>query len=148
MRRSSAIPNLDIAICVDWHRAQRGLNMAAEKSAGNARYVSNFSLKNYAGIPFSCLWDSLWRNREVLACLRACLKGLFIDEYGWNYSGCQLKQHLSIIIQDRYRFDRLPFVIQIENWPTAWLNWSAEGMICSFLRYKIVSDGSTIDERN
>ena len=67
-------PNLDIAICVDWHRAQRGL-IGAEKSAGNAAMYQAFAEKYEHSIP---VYGVPVRTREVFGVLH--LKGFIIDD--------------------------------------------------------------------
>ena len=76
-------PDLDIIICVDWHRAQRGL-IGAEKSKGNAGFYEEFAAKyehqvHVYGVPV--------RGREVFGVLH--LKGFIIDDTV-IYSGASL----------------------------------------------------------
>ncbi|MCE0493516.1 CDP-diacylglycerol--serine O-phosphatidyltransferase [Vibrio salinus] len=91
-------PGLDIQICVDWHRAQRGL-IGAVKSQGNAQMYQEFA-NNYDhkipvhGIPV--------RSREVFGVLH--LKGFIIDDTV-IYSGASLN-NVYLGYKDRYRYDR------------------------------------------
>lgn len=43
-------PELDINVCVDWHRAQRGL-IGAEESEGNAAMYESFALSSEHQVP-------------------------------------------------------------------------------------------------
>lgn len=91
-------PNLDIAICVDWHRAQRGL-IGADKSAGNAAFYQDYEQKHSVSIP---VYGIPVRSREVFGVLH--LKGFVIDDCV-IYSGASLN-NVYLHFQDRYRFDR------------------------------------------
>ncbi|WP_117236496.1 CDP-diacylglycerol--serine O-phosphatidyltransferase [Vibrio maerlii] len=95
-------PELDVAICVDWHRAQRGL-IGAESSEGNAAMYREFSEKHehkvsVYGIPV--------RGREVFGVLH--LKGFIVDDTV-IYSGASLN-NIYLNKKDRYRFDRYHLV--------------------------------------
>lgn len=91
-------PSLDIAICVDWHRAQRGL-IGAEKAKGNAAMYQAFAEKYEHAIP---VYGVPVRNREVFGVLH--LKGFVIDDTV-IYSGASIN-NVYLHRQDRYRFDR------------------------------------------
>ena len=91
-------PALDIKICVDWHRAQRGL-IGAEKSEGNASLYKNFSVKYEHKVP---VYGIPVRGREVFGVLH--LKGFIIDD-SVIYSGASLN-NVYLNYNDRYRFDR------------------------------------------
>lgn len=91
-------PDLDIVICVDWHRAQRGL-IGAEKAKGNAAMYQAFAEKYEHAIP---VYGVPVRNREVFGVLH--LKGFVIDDTV-IYSGASLN-NVYLHFQDRYRFDR------------------------------------------
>ena len=91
-------PELDIAICVDWHRAQRGL-IGAEKAQGNAAMYQAFAEKYEHAIP---VYGVPVRNREVFGVLH--LKGFIIDDTV-IYSGASLN-NVYLHFQERYRFDR------------------------------------------
>lgn len=91
-------PGLDIVICVDWHRAQRGL-IGAEKAKGNAAMYQAFAEKYEHAIP---VYGVPVRNREVFGVLH--LKGFVIDDTV-IYSGASLN-NVYLHYQDRYRFDR------------------------------------------
>lgn len=91
-------PGLDIQVCVDWHRAQRGL-IGAAKSQGNAKMYQEFSDQYdhkilVHGIPV--------RGREVFGVLH--LKGFVVDNTV-IYSGASLN-NVYLGYQDRYRYDR------------------------------------------
>lgn len=91
-------PDLDIAVCVDWHRAQRGL-VGAEKSKGNAAFYQAYADKYDVTIP---VYGVPVRNREVFGVLH--LKGFIVDDTV-IYSGASLN-NVYLHYQDRYRFDR------------------------------------------
>jgi CDP-diacylglycerol--serine O-phosphatidyltransferase len=91
-------PELDIVICVDWHRAQRGL-IGAEKAKGNAAMYQAFAEKYEHAIP---VYGVPVRNREVFGVLH--LKGFVIDDTV-IYSGASLN-NVYLHYLDRYRFDR------------------------------------------
>ncbi|ETX09724.1 phosphatidylserine synthase [Marinomonas ushuaiensis DSM 15871] len=91
-------PELDIAVCVDWHRAQRGL-VGAEKSKGNAAFYQAYANKYDVTIP---VYGVPVRNREVFGVLH--LKGFVVDDTV-IYSGASLN-NVYLHYQDRYRFDR------------------------------------------
>lgn len=91
-------PGLDIQVCVDWHRAQRGL-IGAAKSQGNAAMYQEFANKYdhkilVHGIPV--------RGREVFGVLH--LKGFIIDDTV-IYSGASLN-NVYLGYNGRYRYDR------------------------------------------
>ncbi len=91
-------PGLDIQVCVDWHRAQRGL-IGAAKSQGNASMYQEFANKYdhkilVHGIPV--------RGREVFGVLH--LKGFIIDDTV-IYSGASLN-NVYLGYNGRYRYDR------------------------------------------
>lgn len=93
-----ANPELDIVICVDWHRAQRGL-IGAESSEGNAALYKDFSTKYQHKIP---VYGVPVRGREVFGVLH--LKGFIIDDTVL-YSGASLN-NVYLHYQEKYRFDR------------------------------------------
>lgn len=91
-------PKLDIAICVDWHRAQRGL-IGAKKSNGNAEMYQRFADSHAEKIP---VYGIPVRNREIFGVLH--LKGFVIDD-SVIYSGASLN-NIYLHQAERYRFDR------------------------------------------
>lgn len=91
-------PELDIAICVDWHRAQRGL-IGAEQSEGNASFYKEFSNKYEKKVP---VYGVPVRGREVFGVLH--LKGFIIDDTV-IYSGASLN-NIYLNFHEKYRFDR------------------------------------------
>ncbi|MEL0637169.1 CDP-diacylglycerol--serine O-phosphatidyltransferase [Marinomonas sp. TI.3.20] len=91
-------PQLDVAICVDWHRAQRGL-IGANKSKGNAAFYQEFAQQHEHKIP---VYGIPVRNREVFGVLH--LKGFIIDDTVL-YSGASIN-NIYLHHKDRYRFDR------------------------------------------
>ncbi len=91
-------PALDIQICVDWHRAQRGL-FGAEQSEGNAGMYREYARRYEHSIP---VYGVPVRGREVFGVLH--LKGFVIDDTV-IYSGASLN-NVYLHHQDRYRLDR------------------------------------------
>ncbi|KJR28951.1 phosphatidylserine synthase [Vibrio navarrensis] len=91
-------PGLDINVCVDWHRAQRGL-IGAEKSEGNAALYKAYAQKYQHKIP---VYGIPVRGREVFGVLH--LKGFVIDDTV-IYSGASLN-NVYLQYSERYRFDR------------------------------------------
>ncbi|MHA2939754.1 CDP-diacylglycerol--serine O-phosphatidyltransferase [Vibrio sp. RC27] len=91
-------PLLDISVCVDWHRAQRGL-IGAEKSNGNAEMYQRFAEQHAEKIP---VYGIPVRNREIFGVLH--LKGFIIDD-SVIYSGASLN-NVYLHHAERYRFDR------------------------------------------
>ncbi|MGF1845366.1 CDP-diacylglycerol--serine O-phosphatidyltransferase [Vibrio clamense] len=91
-------PGLDINVCVDWHRAQRGL-IGADSSDGNAAMYKSFSEKYEHKVP---VYGVPVRGREVFGVLH--LKGFIIDD-AVIYSGASLN-NIYLNYQERYRFDR------------------------------------------
>ncbi|GAK85672.1 CDP-diacylglycerol-serine O-phosphatidyltransferase [Vibrio ponticus] len=91
-------PGLDINVCVDWHRAQRGL-IGAEASKTNAGMYKAFSDQYEHKVP---VYGVPVRGREVFGVLH--LKGFIIDD-SVIYSGASLN-NIYLNYQDRYRFDR------------------------------------------
>ncbi len=91
-------PGLDINVCVDWHRAQRGL-IGAEPSETNAAMYKAFADKHQHKIP---VYGIPVRGREVFGVLH--LKGFVIDDQV-IYSGASLN-NIYLNYKERYRFDR------------------------------------------
>lgn len=91
-------PQLDITVCVDWHRAQRGL-IGAQHSEGNAALYKEFAQKYQH--PISILGVPV-RGKEVFGVLH--LKGFIIDDTV-IYSGASLN-NIYLHQNDKYRFDR------------------------------------------
>ncbi len=91
-------PGLDIKICVDWHRAQRGL-IGKAASEGNAAVYKKFNQEYEHTIP---TYGIPVRGREVFGVLH--LKGFIIDDTV-IYSGASLN-NVYLHYKERYRFDR------------------------------------------
>ncbi|MBM5382841.1 CDP-diacylglycerol--serine O-phosphatidyltransferase, partial [Vibrio parahaemolyticus] len=89
---------LDINICVDWHRAQRGL-IGAETSEGNSALYKAFADQYQHAIP---VYGIPVRGREVFGVLH--LKGFVVDDTV-IYSGASLN-NVYLQYHGRYRFDR------------------------------------------
>ncbi|MBI3730121.1 MAG: CDP-diacylglycerol--serine O-phosphatidyltransferase [Burkholderiales bacterium] len=94
----AARPELDIAVMVDWHRAQRGL-IGAAKSGGNAAWYQEISKANAYTVP---LYGIPVQTRELFGVLH--LKGFVIDDEV-IYSGASLN-NVYLHKQDKYRHDR------------------------------------------
>ncbi len=91
-------PELDVSVCVDWHRAQRGL-IGAESSEGNAAMYKEFAEKYQHPVP---VYGIPVRGKEVFGVLH--LKGFIVDD-SVIYSGASLN-NIYLNYHDRYRFDR------------------------------------------
>lgn len=91
-------PYLEVAVCVDWHRAQRGL-IGAKKGKGNAGMYQDFAEHYHHKVP---VYGVPVRNREVFGVLH--LKGSIFDDTVL-YSGASFND-VYLHHQDRYRFDR------------------------------------------
>ncbi|MFA0115801.1 CDP-diacylglycerol--serine O-phosphatidyltransferase [Vibrio sp. 10N.261.46.E11] len=91
-------PELDVSVCVDWHRAQRGL-IGAESSEGNAAMYKEFAEKYQYSVP---VYGIPVRGKEVFGVLH--LKGFIVDD-SVIYSGASLN-NIYLNYHDRYRFDR------------------------------------------
>ncbi|WP_046225252.1 CDP-diacylglycerol--serine O-phosphatidyltransferase [Vibrio sp. ECSMB14106] len=91
-------PELNVSVCVDWHRAQRGL-IGAESSEGNAAMYKEFSEKYQYSVP---VYGIPVRGKEVFGVLH--LKGFIVDD-NVIYSGASLN-NIYLNYHDRYRFDR------------------------------------------
>ncbi|AXN32127.1 CDP-diacylglycerol--serine O-phosphatidyltransferase [Vibrio coralliilyticus] len=91
-------PGLEINVCVDWHRAQRGL-IGAEPSETNASMYKSFADNYEHRIP---IYGVPVRGREVFGVLH--LKGFIIDDQV-IYSGASLN-NIYLNYKERYRFDR------------------------------------------
>ncbi|MCG9695187.1 CDP-diacylglycerol--serine O-phosphatidyltransferase [Vibrio sp. Isolate22] len=91
-------PDLDVSVCVDWHRAQRGL-IGAESSEGNAAMYKEFAERYQHPVP---VYGIPVRGKEVFGVLH--LKGFIVDD-SVIYSGASLN-NIYLNYHDRYRFDR------------------------------------------
>jgi len=91
-------PALETVICVDWHRAQRGL-IGAKASEGNASFYKEFSNKYQHKVP---IYGVPVRGREVFGVLH--LKGFIVDNTV-IYSGASLN-NIYLNFHEKYRFDR------------------------------------------
>ncbi|MEL7293815.1 MAG: CDP-diacylglycerol--serine O-phosphatidyltransferase [Pseudomonadota bacterium] len=96
-------PGLDINVCVDWHRAQRGL-IGAEPGETNATMYKAFADKHQHKVP---VYGIPVRGREVFGVLH--LKGFIIDDQVL-YSGASLN-NIYLNYKERYRFDRYHLLV-------------------------------------
>jgi CDP-diacylglycerol--serine O-phosphatidyltransferase len=94
----AARPNLEIAIFVDWHRAQRGL-IGKTKSAGNAAMYREMTRHLGPGVP---VYGVPVQTREVMGVMH--LKGFILDDTVL-YSGASLND-VYLHRHQRYRLDR------------------------------------------
>lgn len=94
----AAQPQLDIAVFVDWHRAQRGL-IGKSKSAGNAVFYKDLAQRLGPGVD---IYGVPVQRREVMGVLH--LKGFIIDD-SVLYSGASLND-VYLHRHSRYRLDR------------------------------------------
>ncbi|WP_122056327.1 CDP-diacylglycerol--serine O-phosphatidyltransferase [Vibrio sp. Evd11] len=120
-------PELDVSVCVDWHRAQRGL-IGAESSEGNAAMYKEFADKYQHTVP---VYGIPVRGKEVFGVLH--LKGFIVDD-SVIYSGASLN-NIYLSYHDRYRFDRY----HVLNNPTL-----ADSMF-SYVQEQMISDIAVYD---
>ena len=93
-----AQPQLEIAVFVDWHRAQRGL-IGKTRSAGNAAMYKDMARRLGPGI---AIYGVPVQRREFMGVMH--LKGFVIDDC-ILYSGASLND-VYLHRQQRYRLDR------------------------------------------
>ena len=91
-------PELEIAVFVDWHRAQRGL-IGKQKSEGNAGMYREYAERLGPGVE---IYGVPVQNRELFGVLH--LKGFVIDD-AVLYSGASLND-VYLVRHGRYRLDR------------------------------------------
>ena len=91
-------PTLQIAIFVDWHRAQRGL-IGRAKSAGNAALYAEMAARLGPGVP---IYGVPVQKRELLGVMH--LKGFVFDDTVL-YSGASIND-IYLHRRPRYRLDR------------------------------------------
>ena len=94
----AANPQLEIAVYVDWHRAQRGL-IGKQKSAGNAALYKAMAEKLGPGVT---VYGVPVQRREILGVFH--LKGFVIDD-AVLFSGASLND-VYLQRHGRYRLDR------------------------------------------
>jgi CDP-diacylglycerol---serine O-phosphatidyltransferase len=94
----AARPALEIAVFVDWHRAQRGL-IGKIESAGNASLYRSMARSRGAGVP---VYGVPVQTREMLGVMH--LKGFIFDDTVL-YSGASLND-VYLHRHHRYRLDR------------------------------------------
>jgi CDP-diacylglycerol---serine O-phosphatidyltransferase len=94
----AARPSLEIAVFVDWHRAQRGL-IGAGRSAGNAALYRQMAQRLGPGVP---VYGVPVQTREMMGVMH--LKGFIVDD-AVLYSGASLND-VYLHRGDRYRLDR------------------------------------------
>ncbi|CAM3210732.1 CDP-diacylglycerol--serine O-phosphatidyltransferase [Vibrio rarus] len=97
-KAKQANPDLDVQICVDWHRAQRGL-IGAESSDGNAAMYTGMAETHSHTVP---VYGVPVRGKEVFGVLH--LKGFIFDDT-ILYSGASIN-NIYLHQKERYRFDR------------------------------------------
>ena len=94
----TARPELDIAVLVDWHRAQRGL-IGEGKQTGNAGWYQMQAKEHASVVP---IYGIPVQTRELFGVLH--LKGFVIDD-GVIYSGASIND-VYLHKHDKYRHDR------------------------------------------
>ena len=94
----AARPELEIAVFVDWHRAQRGL-IGTTKSAGNATLYRDMARRLGPGVP---VYGVPVQTREMMGVMH--LKGCILDDTVL-YSGASLND-VYLHRNQRYRLDR------------------------------------------
>ncbi|MZI94698.1 CDP-diacylglycerol--serine O-phosphatidyltransferase [Vibrio sp. CAIM 722] len=124
-------PGLDINICVDWHRAQRGL-IGKGETKGNAAMYAEFAEKYEHSIP---VYGIPVRGREVFGVLH--LKGFIIDD-SVIYSGASLN-NVYLHYGDRYRFDRY-HVLENTHLADSMVNFIRQEMIAHPAVYDLAKE--------
>jgi CDP-diacylglycerol--serine O-phosphatidyltransferase len=94
----AARPGLEIAVFVDWHRAQRGL-IGKTKSAGNAALYREMARRLGPGVP---VYGVAVQTREMMGVMH--LKGFILDDTVL-YSGASINDAY-LHRNQRYRLDR------------------------------------------
>jgi CDP-diacylglycerol--serine O-phosphatidyltransferase len=94
----AARPQLEIAVFVDWHRAQRGL-IGKARSAGNAALYRDVARRRGPGVP---VFGVPVQTREMLGVMH--LKGFIFDDTVL-YSGASIND-VYLHRDQRYRLDR------------------------------------------
>jgi CDP-diacylglycerol--serine O-phosphatidyltransferase len=94
----AARPELEIAVFLDWHRAQRGL-IGKTKSAGNATLYRDMARRLGPGVP---VYGVPVQTREMMGVMH--LKGFILDDTVL-YSGASLND-VYLHRNRRYRLDR------------------------------------------
>jgi CDP-diacylglycerol--serine O-phosphatidyltransferase len=97
-RAKAARPELEIAVFVDWHRAQRGL-IGKARSAGNAAMYRAMAKRFGPGVE---IYGVPVQRREFMGVMH--LKGFIIDD-STLYSGASLND-VYLHVHERYRIDR------------------------------------------
>ncbi|MBD1577928.1 MULTISPECIES: CDP-diacylglycerol--serine O-phosphatidyltransferase [Vibrio] len=115
-------PQLEVTVCVDWHRAQRGL-IGAGKTDGNAAFYCELEKKYQHGI--SILGIPV-RIKEVFGVLH--LKGFIIDDTV-IYSGASLN-NIYLHQSNKYRFDRY-HVIENQTLAQTMVNYIDQYMVAN-----------------
>lgn len=121
-----ANPALEIAVFVDWHRAQRGLigeQKIPGKVAGNAAWYQSQSALHDASIP---IYGVPIQTRELFGVLH--LKGYVIDD-SVIYSGASIN-NVYLQQSDKYRHDRY-WVIQHATLANSMLSWMQQYFLSS-----------------
>lgn len=98
-----ARPELDISVCVDWHRAQRG-RIGAARTATNADWYCEMA-QQHPGLEIP-VYGIPVNTREALGVLH--LKGFIIDDTLF-YSGASLND-VYLHQHQRYRYDRYQLI--------------------------------------
>ena len=98
----AAQPQLEVAVFVDWHRAQRGL-IGKARSAGNSALYKDMAKRLGPGV---AVYGVPVQRREVMGVMH--LKGLVIDDRVL-YSGASLND-VYLQRHQRYRLDRYQLI--------------------------------------
>lgn len=114
-------PTLEVVICVDWHRAQRG-RIGAPKSKGNVVLYQAYAEKYQHSIP---IFGVPVRGREMFGVLH--LKGFIIDDTVL-YTGASLN-NVHLHYQNRYRLDRY-HIIENKSLANCMVDFINEKIIC------------------
>ena len=122
----TARPSLDIAILVDWHRAQRGLIGQAKQAGkviGNAAWYQQQSSIHQGSIP---IYGIPVQTSELFGVLH--LKGFVIDDRV-IYSGASIN-NVYLHKQEKYRHDRY-LLIQNATLANSMVDFIRRHLLCS-----------------
>ena len=118
-------PTLDIVVCIDYHRAQRGLIGQKEKTSTNATWYQEVEKAQGLGVKIIGIPV---KRKEIFGVQH--LKGFIFDEQVL-YSGASFN-NIYLHQEDRYRYDRYWLIKNSEL---------ADSMV-SFLKLEIISSGA------
>ena len=120
-----ALPELDIVVCIDYHRAQRGLIGQKEATSTNATWYQEVEKAQGLGVKIIGIPV---KRKEIFGVQH--LKGFIFDDRVL-YSGASFN-NIYLHQDDRYRYDRYWLINNVKL---------ADSMV-SFLKLEIISSGA------